>query len=285
MTPLLVARDLKKRFVARGGGFLEKRRHVHAVDGVSFTVDRGETVGVVGESGCGKSTTARLIARLIDPDSGEIEFDGRAVSGHAGASLKAFRSQLQMVFQDSFASLNPRMNVLDAIAYGPRVHGTSKRAARDLARSLLTRVGLAPAQFAARYPHELSGGQRQRVNIARALAFEPRMLILDEAVAALDKSVQAQVLNLLQELKAEHARPARGRAVDGSRASNAGDTVDRRPARSDRPARRLPIPRTLPARGAGVRGARPAVAGVDAGSFGGVSPRRSLVGPSGSVLT
>jgi peptide/nickel transport system ATP-binding protein len=170
---------------------------------VSFSVERGETVGVVGESGCGKSTTARLIARLIDPDSGEIVFDGRAVSGHAGASLKTFRSQLQMVFQDSFASLNPRMTVLDAIAYGPRAHGASKRAARGLAGSLLARVGLAPAQYAARYPHALSGGQRQRVNIARALAFAPRMLILDEAVAALDKSVQAQVLNLLQELKAE----------------------------------------------------------------------------------
>jgi peptide/nickel transport system ATP-binding protein len=201
--PLLVVRDLRKRFAVRGGGF-GKRQHVHAVDGVTFSVAKGETVGVVGESGCGKSTTARLIARLIDPDSGDLVFDNRRVSTYSGAALKAFRSQLQMVFQDSFASLNPRLSVIDAIAYGPQVHGMSKPAARDRARSLLARVGLPPSQIGARYPHELSGGQRQRVNIARALAFEPRMLILDEAVAALDKSVQAQVLNLLQDLKAEN---------------------------------------------------------------------------------
>jgi peptide/nickel transport system ATP-binding protein len=198
---LLTVRDLRKRFPVRGA--IGKRQFVHAVDGVTFTVLKGETLGVVGESGCGKSTTARLIARLIDPDSGELVFDGRQVSTFGGAGLKAFRSQLQLVFQDSFASLNPRMNAIDAIAYGPQVHGLSKQDARERARSLLARVGLAPAQFGARYPHELSGGQRQRVNIARALAFDPRMLILDEAVAALDKSVQAQVLNLLQELKAE----------------------------------------------------------------------------------
>jgi peptide/nickel transport system ATP-binding protein len=202
--PLLVVRDLRKRFAVRGGLFNRKRQHVHAVDGIDFTVERGETLGVVGESGCGKSTTARLIARLIEPDSGELVFDGSRVDTYGGASLKAFRHNLQMVFQDSFASLNPRLDVIDTVAYGPQVHGVSRKVARDRARSLLARVGLAPSQFGARYPHELSGGQRQRVNIARALAFEPRMLILDEAVAALDKSVQAQVLNLLQELKAEH---------------------------------------------------------------------------------
>jgi peptide/nickel transport system ATP-binding protein len=203
--PLLVARDLEKRFPVRGTGPFGRRRFVHAVDGVSFAVAHGETVGVVGESGCGKSTTARVVARLIDADAGTLTFDGRSITALGSSDLKSFRAQLQMVFQDSFASLNPRLDVLDAIAYGPRVHGLAKRAARDRARSLLARVGLEPSTFGARYPHELSGGQRQRINIARALAFEPRMLILDEAVAALDKSVQAQVLNLLQALKAEHA--------------------------------------------------------------------------------
>jgi len=197
--PLLVVRDLDKRFPVRGS----KRQQVRAVDGVSFTVAKGETLGIVGESGCGKSTTARLIARLMDPDGGELIFDGEGVGQFGGLALKDFRQQLQMVFQDSFASLNPRMTILDAVAYGPQVHGVPKAEAIARARGLLARVGLSPDLFGSRFPHELSGGQRQRVNIARALAFEPRLLILDEAVVALDKSVQAQVLNLLQDLKAE----------------------------------------------------------------------------------
>jgi peptide/nickel transport system ATP-binding protein len=201
--PLLQVRDLRKRFRLRGGLFERTRRDVHAVDGVSFEVAKGETLGIVGESGCGKSTTARLIARLIEPDSGELVFDGEGVGRFGGIAMKEYRRSLQMVFQDSFASLNPRLSALDAIAWGPQVHGLSRAGSRDRARSLMARVGLAPAQFESRYPHELSGGQRQRVNIARALAFEPRLLILDEAVAALDKSVQAQVLNLLQDIKAE----------------------------------------------------------------------------------
>jgi peptide/nickel transport system ATP-binding protein len=201
--PLLTVRDLRKHFAVRGALFDRSRKQVRAVDGVSFEVAKGETLGIVGESGCGKSTTARLIARLMDPDGGSLVFDGDGVGQFGGMALKDFRRNLQMVFQDSFASLNPRLTVLEAIAYGPQVHGVGKAAARQRAGSLLARVGLAPAQFGSRYPHELSGGQRQRVNIARALAFEPRLLILDEAVAALDKSVQAQVLNLLQELKAE----------------------------------------------------------------------------------
>ena len=195
--PLLIVNGLRKHFTVRGG------QQLRAVDGVSFSVAKGETLGIVGESGCGKSTTARLIARLLPADGGEMVFDGDGVGQFGGMALKDYRRNLQMVFQDSLASLNPRMSALDAIAYGPQVHGLSKAAARARAAELLERVGLAPAQFGARYPHELSGGQRQRVNIARALAFEPRLLILDEAVAALDKSVQAQVLNLLQELKAE----------------------------------------------------------------------------------
>ncbi len=201
--PLLRVSGLKKRFAVRGGGVFAAKQTLRAVDDIAFEIAKGETLGMVGESGCGKSTTARLIARLIEPDAGELVFDGDAVGRFGGMALKEFRRNLHMVFQDSFASLNPRLSLLDAVAYGPRVHGLSTADARARAVKLLERVGLAPEQFGARYPHELSGGQRQRVNIARALAFEPRLVILDEAVAALDKSVQAQVLNLLQELKAE----------------------------------------------------------------------------------
>jgi peptide/nickel transport system ATP-binding protein len=200
---LLEVRDLKKYFPVRGTGFSATTKHVHAVDGVSFSVAKGQTLGIVGESGCGKSTTARLVAKLMEPDSGSLVFDGEGVAEFRGIALKDFRRNLQMVFQDSFASLNPRLTVLQTIAFGPQVHGMAAHKAVQLARDLLARVGMEPEQFGARYSHELSGGQRQRVNIARALAFDPRLLILDEAVAALDKSVQAQVLNLLQELKAE----------------------------------------------------------------------------------
>jgi peptide/nickel transport system ATP-binding protein len=201
--PLLAVHGLKKYFPVRRGPLDRHPRFVHAVDDVSFSVPKGKTLGIVGESGCGKSTTARLIARLITPDSGSMVFDGDGVEEFRGIQLKDFRRNLQMVFQDSFASLNPRLTIAETIAYGSQVHGLAAAEAMRQARALLDRVGLEPAQFGSRYPHELSGGQRQRVNIARALAFDPRLLILDEAVAALDKSVQAQVLNLLQELKAE----------------------------------------------------------------------------------
>jgi peptide/nickel transport system ATP-binding protein len=201
--PLLLVRDLRKHFHLRGGFLARSTARVRAVDGVSFALAKGETLGVVGESGCGKSTTARLVARLLEPDAGELIFDGEAVGAQTGLALKDFRRNLQMVFQDAYGSLNPRMPVAEAVAYGPQVHGMPAAAARARAHDLLDRVGLEPDLFAQRYPHELSGGQRQRVNIARALAFEPRLLILDESVAALDKSVQAQVLNLLQDLKAE----------------------------------------------------------------------------------
>lgn len=201
--PLLIVRDLKKYFPVRGSLLTRKRQFIHAVDGVSFSVPKGKTLGIVGESGCGKSTTARLIARLMAVDSGSMIFDGEGVDEYGGIELKEFRRNLQMVFQDSYASLNPRLSITETIAYGPQIHGVSATQANRITRDLLARVGLEPDQFGARYPHELSGGQRQRVNIARALAFDPRMVILDEAVAALDKSVQAQVLNLLQELKDE----------------------------------------------------------------------------------
>ena len=187
---------LKKDVLGRGGGV------VRAVDGVDFTVRSSETLGVVGESGCGKSTTARLLMHLIEPDRGDIIFDGAAVGGR-DLSLKAFRRQSQMVFQDSYASLNPRLTIEDSIAFAPQVHGLPCRQAARRARDLRARVGLEPRRFAERYPHELSGGQRQRVNIARALALQPRLVILDEAVSALDKSVEAQVLNLLLDLKEE----------------------------------------------------------------------------------
>jgi len=198
--PLLIVRDLKRHFPIKGGFLNRAVGTVQAVDGVSFSVMKGETLGIVGESGCGKSTTARLLMRLIEPDSGEVIFDGEPV-GPGGMPISEMRRQIQMVFQDSYASLNPRLPVEDSIAFAPTVHGLSKAKARARARELLAAVGLAPEQFARRYPHELSGGQRQRVNIARALALEPRVIVLDEPVSALDKSVEAQVLNLLVDLK------------------------------------------------------------------------------------
>jgi peptide/nickel transport system ATP-binding protein len=201
--PLLSVRGVVKHFGGRrsftGGGI---RGAVHAVDDVSFDVASGETLGIVGESGCGKSTLARLIMQIILPDAGAIRFGGAAVGGPA-LDLAVYRRNVQMVFQDSYASLNPRLTVEETVAFGPRVHGLSRRAAIARAHDLISRVGLEPARFAASYPHELSGGQRQRVNIARALALQPRLLILDEAVSALDKSIEAQVLNLLLDLKSE----------------------------------------------------------------------------------
>ncbi|MBM3521392.1 MAG: ATP-binding cassette domain-containing protein [Alphaproteobacteria bacterium] len=199
--PLLRVTALRKWFPVRGGLFGRVTANVQAVDGVSFDVAKGETLGIVGESGCGKSTTARLLIRLIDPDAGEVVFDGLGLGD--GLTLADMRRQVQMVFQDSYASLNPRLTIADTIAFGPRVHGMDASAANAKAQDLLRKVGLAPELFAGRYPHELSGGQRQRVNIARALALDPRLVLLDEAVSALDKSIEAQVLNLLVDLKAE----------------------------------------------------------------------------------
>ncbi len=196
--PMLIARELKRHFKVKGAG---RGAVVRAVDGVSFTLFKGETLGVVGESGCGKSTLARLLLHLVLPQSGELVFDGDSVAQHGGISIAAVRRQLQMVFQDSSSSLNPRMPVQDSVAFGPMVNGRSRAEARRVAQDILLKVGLRPDLFGPRYPHELSGGQKQRVNIARALAVGPRMVILDEAVSALDKSVEAQVLNLLRQLK------------------------------------------------------------------------------------
>ena len=199
--PLLAARNLKKHFPLRGGVLHRVQAVVQAVDDVSFEVRPGETLGIVGESGCGKSTTARLLMRLVTPDAGQVVFDGTSAGTPGGLGLHDLRRQMQMVFQDSYASLNPRLPAAMSIAYGPLVHGVARKSALERAARLLDAVGLRPELFANRYPHELSGGQRQRINIARALALEPRLLILDEAVSALDRSIGAQVLNLLLDLK------------------------------------------------------------------------------------
>jgi peptide/nickel transport system ATP-binding protein len=198
--PMLIARALKKYFPVRGGGFLT-RSHLHAVDDVSFSLGKGETIGIVGESGCGKSTLARVVLNLIHRDAGELIFDGEAVGTSDGITSRDLRKSAQMVFQDSHASLNPRLSIEDTLAFGPMVHGAKRREAVARALHLLNLVGLDPRRYAVCYPHELSGGQRQRVNIARALSLEPRLVVMDEPVSALDKSVEAQVLNLLIDLR------------------------------------------------------------------------------------
>jgi len=193
--PLLEVRSLSKHFKL-GGGLFGRGGVVRAVDDVSFAVGKGEILGIVGESGCGKSTTARLIIGLIAPDVGEIILDGEAVG--AALSVRVLRRRVQMVFQDSYASLNPRLTVEDTIAFGPKVHGCSAVEAHARAHDLLRKVGLDPALFADRYPHE----PRRQCECARDVdALAPRLVLLDEAVSALDKSVEAQVLNLLLDLK------------------------------------------------------------------------------------
>lgn len=200
--PVLAAEALSKRFPLPTAGRLAPwARYIQAVDRVSLTLAAGETLGVVGESGCGKSTLARLLMRLVRPDAGRVLVDGVDPGGSV-AAVRALRAQVQMVFQDSFASLNPRHTALEEVSFGLLARGRSRALAKANAADALALVGLEPRLFAGRYPHELSGGQRQRVNIARAIALGPRVLILDEAVSALDKSVEAQVLNLLIDLRA-----------------------------------------------------------------------------------
>jgi len=198
--PLLALRGLSKSFgVGRAG--LGKRLRLVAVDDVSLELEAGETVGLVGESGCGKSTLARLALRLVEPDAGEIRFEGQDLRALGRRELRAMRRKLQIVFQDPFASLNPRMTVGETIGEGLRVHRLATGAALEKrVAELLEIVGLAP-DHAARYPHEFSGGQRQRIGIARALALEPRLIVADEPVSSLDVSIQAQILNLLLELQ------------------------------------------------------------------------------------
>lgn len=202
--PLVSIRNLKKSFPIRKGVFARQVGAVQAVNDVSFDVARGETLGVVGESGCGKTTTGRAILRLIEPTSGEIKFEGRDVRAMGTSELRALRREMQIIFQDPVSSLNPRMTVGAIIREGLTIHHLAEGAAADArVRQLLQEVGLR-AEYATRYPHEFSGGQRQRIGIARALSVEPRFIVCDEPVSALDVSVQAQVINLLGDLQREH---------------------------------------------------------------------------------
>jgi peptide/nickel transport system ATP-binding protein len=201
-TPLLETKALRKYFPVQSSAF-GKSQVLKAVDGVDLRLDAGETMGLAGESGCGKSTVARLLMGLIPPSEGIIHFQGRAISELNREELFSFRKDVQMIFQDPFSSLNPRMRVGEIIGEPLAIHGLAGRAERrNRILQLMGKVGLSEEQFS-RYPHEFSGGQRQRIGIARALAVSPRLIIADEPVSALDLSIQAQIINLLQDLKKE----------------------------------------------------------------------------------
>jgi len=201
--PILEIKHLKKYFPVKGGFWSKTIGYVHAVDDVSFYLYKGETLGLVGESGCGKSTTGRLILKLLEPTAGKILFEGRDISRLDRQRLKSLRRELQLIFQDPYASLNPRMTVGSIVGEAFIIHNVGNgREVEDRTAALLRKVGL-HADHMRRYPHEFSGGQRQRIGIARALALNPKIIVADEPVSALDVSIQAQVINLLQDLKGE----------------------------------------------------------------------------------
>jgi oligopeptide/dipeptide ABC transporter ATP-binding protein len=202
VTPLLQAVGITKHFAMHGGGLRSRTRFLRAVDDVSLTITRGETLGLVGESGCGKSTFGRLLIRLIEPTSGSIRFEGTDITRLRGSALRAQRRAMQIIFQDPYGALNPRMTVEDIIAEPLIIHGARAPDARREVGRLLGLVGL-PDRARALFPHEFSGGQRQRIGIARALILQPKFVVCDEAVSALDVSVQAQIVNLLAELQRE----------------------------------------------------------------------------------
>jgi oligopeptide/dipeptide ABC transporter ATP-binding protein len=202
-TPVLEVRDLKKHFPIKKGLLRRTVGHVYAVDGVSFTINEGETLGLVGESGCGKTTAGRAVLRLTEPSAGSIKVEGREIVGLSKKEMRPYRRQMQIVFQDPFSSLNPRMTAGAIVGEPLLVHGVANaRERQEQVAALFQRVGLRPAQMA-NYPHQFSGGQRQRIGIARALALGPKLIVGDEPVSALDVSIQAQVINLLQDLQHE----------------------------------------------------------------------------------
>ena len=201
--PLLRVEHLSKQFVTGGGGLLGEKRTLRAVDDVSFSIARGETLGLVGESGCGKTTTGRLVLRLIEPTGGTVAFRGEDILAKPAPAMRRLRQDMQIIFQDPFGALNPRMTAGELIIEPMVIHGVGNAVSREQRlRELLDLVGLLP-HHASRFPHEFSGGQRQRLCIARALSLQPAFVVCDEAVSALDVSVQAQILNLLQDLKHE----------------------------------------------------------------------------------
>ncbi len=200
---LLEIQNLKKHFPIKGGVFSKTIGHVYAVDGISFSLQSGETLGLVGESGCGKSTTGRTILRLIEPTEGSVKFEGQEITGLDKSNMRSLRREMQIIFQDPYASLNPRMTVGSIIGEPLEIHKIAKGSEKeDQVASLLEKVGLRSEDMR-KYPHEFSGGQRQRIGIARALGLNPKLIVCDEPVSALDVSIQAQVINLLEDLQEE----------------------------------------------------------------------------------
>jgi ABC-type microcin C transport system duplicated ATPase subunit YejF len=254
--PILSAHHLVKHFPIRSTGLIRRQIGVvHAVCDVSFELGRGETLGLVGESGCGKSTTARLVLNLIKATSGEVRYDGRELTSLPAREMRTLRQDLQIVFQDPYASLDPRMPINEVVAEPLRIHGRYDGAGRDLVRDLLKTVGLKP-EHGNRFPHEFSGGQRQRIGVARALALRPKVLVLDEPVSALDVSIQAGVLNLLDELPrpvggAAHRGPDRGDVPGPDRGDRPGGGAVRGPGAPLHPGADLGDPAARPPQGAG----------------------------------